>query len=400
MHPSLGAGRPKDPRGTAARKKGNALPETPDGNARGTSRGVPAAPLPAVVLANGHFADSWAKTAHGLVRGSRRFRVVGVVDPSCAGADAGELLDGHKRSIPIFASLAEAAAQATPRPRACVIGVATEGGVLPKELRGELLHAADLGLQLVNGLHQLLGDDAELAARCRASGAEIIDIRRPRRFSELAFWSGRIRELEIPRIALLGTDCALGKRTTAGLLLEALRGRGITADMVYTGQTGWLQGYAHGFLFDATPNDFVSGELERAVLECAAATHPQLILLEGQSSLRNPSGPCGAEFLLSAGARHVVLVHAPAREIFDGSEELPGGGWPIPPLAEELELIRLYGAETLAIALNTQRLDAEAIARHRAAIERETGLPTFLPLGGSLDGLVDRIVERVLRKRS
>jgi uncharacterized NAD-dependent epimerase/dehydratase family protein len=277
-----------------------------------------------------------------------------------------------------------------------VIGVATEGGVLPDELRRELLHAADHGMQLVNGLHQLLANDEELVARCRASGAEIVDIRRPRHFSELSFWSGRIRQLEIPRIALLGTDCALGKRTTAGLLLEALRARSVSADLVFTGQTGWLQGFDHGFIFDATPNDFVSGELERAVLECAAAAQPDVILLEGQSALRNPSGPCGAEFLLSAGARHVILVHAPVREIFDGSEELPGGGWPMPPLSEELELIRLYGAETLAIAINAEGLDKEAAARHRASIERETGLPTFLPMGETLDGLVDRIVERVL----
>lgn len=361
--------------------------------------GLPAAPVPAIVLANDHYADSWAKTAHGLVRGSRRFRVVGVVDPSCAGADAGEVLDGRARSIPISASVRDAVAAAATPPRACVVGVATEGGVLPAALRRELLSAAELGLQLINGLHQLLADDAELVARCRASGAEIVDIRHPRRFAELSFWSGRIRELAIPRIALLGTDCTLGKRTTAGLLLEALRARGVRADLVFTGQTGWLQGYEHGFIFDATPNDFVSGELERAVLECAAAKQPDVILLEGQSALRNPSGPCGAELILSAGARHVVLVHAPARTIFDGSEELPGGGWPLPPLSEELELIRLYGAETLAIALNTQRLDAQAVARHRAAIERETGLPTFLPVGGSLDGLVDRIRERVLGQR-
>ncbi|HEY5659105.1 MAG TPA: DUF1611 domain-containing protein, partial [Myxococcota bacterium] len=355
--------------------------------------------VPAIVLANDHYADSWAKTAHGMVRGSRRFRVVGVVDPSCAGADAGEVLDGRARSIPISASVRDAVAAAATPPRACVVGVATEGGVLPAALRRELLSAAELGLQLINGLHQLLADDAELVARCRASGAEIVDIRHPRRFAELSFWSGRIRELAIPRIALLGTDCTLGKRTTAGLLLEALRARGVRADLVFTGQTGWLQGYEHGFIFDATPNDFVSGELERAVLECAAAKQPDVILLEGQSALRNPSGPCGAELILSAGARHVVLVHAPARTIFDGSEELPGGGWPLPPLSEELELIRLYGAETLAIALNTQRLDAQAVARHRAAIERETGLPTFLPVGGSLDGLVDRIRERVLGQR-
>jgi len=375
--------------------------DTADANTAGAVPGLlsSSAPAPAVVLANGHFADSFAKTAHGLVRGSRRFEVVGVVDPACAGADAGELLDGRRRSIPISASLPDAVARAAKPPRVCVIGVATEGGVLPGALREELLHAADLGLQIVNGLHQLLADDAELVARCRASGGQIVDIRHPRRFSELAFWSGKIRELAIPRIALLGTDCALGKRTTAGLLLEALRARGVSADLVFTGQTGWLQGYEHGFIFDATPNDFVSGELERAVLECAAAEQPDVILLEGQSALRNPSGPCGAEFLLSAGARHVVLIHAPVREIFEGSEELPGGGWPIPPLSDEVELIRLYGAETLAIAINAEGLDAQAIARHRAAIERETGLPTCLPLGEPLDALVDRIGERVLGKR-
>jgi uncharacterized NAD-dependent epimerase/dehydratase family protein len=360
---------------------------------------LPPAPVPAVVLANGHFADGYAKTAHGLVRGSRRFEVVGVVDPACAGADAGELLDGCTRSIPISASLPEAVAKAAKPPRVCVIGVATEGGVLPAELRGELLQAADLGLQIVNGLHQLLADDPELVARCRASGAQIVDIRHPRSFSELAFWSGKIRGLAIPRIAVLGTDCALGKRTTACLLLEALRARGVSAEMVFTGQTGWLQGFEHGFIFDATPNDFVSGELERAVLECAAEKRPDVILLEGQSGLRNPSGPCGAEFLLSAYARHVVLVHAPARDIFEGSEELPGGPWPMPPLSEEVELIRLYGAETLAIAINVEGLDAQAIARHRADIERETGLPTLVPVSEPLDALVDRVCERVLGRK-
>jgi uncharacterized NAD-dependent epimerase/dehydratase family protein len=360
---------------------------------------MPSTPTPAVVLANEHFADSYAKTAHGLVRGSRRFEVVGVVDPSCAGADAGELLDGRRRSIPISASLREAVDRAATPPRACVIGVATEGGVLPENLRAELLSAADFGLQLVNGLHQLLGDDEEISARCRASGAEIVDIRRPRPLSGLSFWSGRIFALEIPRIALLGTDCALGKRTTASLLLEALHARGVTAELVFTGQTGWMQGHEHGFIFDATPNDFVSGELERAVLECAAEKRPDVILLEGQSALRNPSGPCGAEFLVSAAARHVVLVHAPARRIFDGSEEAPGGGCPIPPVSEEIELIRLYGAETLAIAINAEDLDAQALARQRASLERETGLPTFLPLGETLDGLADLIVERVIGER-
>ena len=37
---------------------------------------------------------------------------------------------------------------------------------------------------------------------------------------------------------------------------------GRRTEVIYTGQTGWLQGFRHGFIFDATLNDFVSGELE------------------------------------------------------------------------------------------------------------------------------------------
>ena len=58
--------------------------------------------------------------------------------------------------------------------------------------------------------------------------------------------------------------------------------------MIYTGQTGWLQGGKYGFIFDSTLNDFVSGELEHAILTCYEETNPDVILIEGQSALRNP----------------------------------------------------------------------------------------------------------------
>ena len=98
------------------------------------------------------------------------------------------------------------------------------------------------------------------------------------------------------------------------------------------------------------------------------------------------------------GAQRVAQVRFDVSE--EARAELPGGGCSLPPLSEELELIRLYGAETLAVAINAEGLDAQALARHRAAIERETGLATFLPIGEPLDGLVDIIVTRVLGKAS
>ena len=152
-----------------------------------------------------------------------------------------------------------------------------------------------------------------------------------------------------------------------------------------TGQTGWLQGHRYGFIVDATPNDFVSGELERAVVACATEAAPDLILIEGQSALRNPSGPCGAELVLSAGARGVILQHAPGRVYFDGCEAI---GARIPPAENEVELLeRFYGARVLGVALNGERLAegelrAEA-SRLGAALDRPVSMP-FLDGGEPL----------------
>jgi uncharacterized NAD-dependent epimerase/dehydratase family protein len=341
-------------------------------------------PESAIVLAEGHFRTGEAKTAHGLVRGPSRWKIAGVIDSSCAGADAGELLDGRKRGVPVCASLEDALARSAERPRWCVVGVATHGGRLPEELRATLRAAAEAGLSIANGLHELVSDDPGIVAAVASHGARIVDIRKPRPVRELAFWTGAALKLDVPRVAVLGTDCALGKRTTTQLLVAECRARGVRAEMIYTGQTGWLQGAKHGFVLDATPNDFVAGELERALLECVRAERPQIVFLEGQSALRNPSGPCGAELLLSAGARWVVLQHAPARRFYDGTEEL---GCEIPPLADEIALLRHYRAEVLGVTLNTEG-EAAGVAR---ALEAELGLPVVLPLGEGVGRIVDRL---------
>ena len=256
----------------------------------------------ALVLTAGILGESNAKTAHGLLRGPSRFRLLGVVDDRHAGRDAGEVVDGRVRRIPCFATLDAALAALPEPPDWLIVGVAFHGGRMPEAMRGTVLEGVRRGIGAVNGLHQLLADDPEIAAAAAASGARLHDIRRTPKFAELRFWTGEALALAVPRVAVLGTDCALGKRTTATFLLDGLRRRGLTAELVTTGQTGWLQGHRYGFILDATPNDFVTGELERAVVACAREAHPDLILLEGQSALRNPSGPCGAELLLAAGA--------------------------------------------------------------------------------------------------
>ena len=326
------------------------------------------------------------------MRGPSRFRLLGVIDDRHAGRDAGEVVDGRVRRIPCFAALEDALAALPERPDWVIVGVAFHGGKMPEPMRRTVLEAVRRGIGAVNGLHQLLADDPEIVAAAAVSGALLHDIRRTRKFAELRFWTGEALRLTVPRVAVLGTDCALGKRTTATFLLAGLRRRGLKAELVTTGQTGWLQGHRHGFILDATPNDFVTGELERAVVACAREAQPDIILLEGQSALRNPSGPCGAELLLAAGASGVVLQHAPGREFFDGCEEL---GVRIPPVEDEIELIERYGVRLLGLALNGENLDAGALATHAERLHRSLGLPVSCPLVDAGEPLLDALTELI-----
>src|SRR5690606_39322667 len=158
------------------------------------------------------------------------------------------------------------------------------------------------------------------------------------------FWSGEIATVKSSEIAVLGTDCALGKRTTARILTELMRGNAYSAEMIYTGQTGWMQGAEYGFIFDSTLNDFVSGELEHAVVRCYRERKPDIIFLEGQSSLCNPSGPAGAAWIVSAAADGVILRHDTTRKKYKGCETHPGQ---IPPLKDVIAMIAMYGAPVL-----------------------------------------------------
>lgn len=343
-------------------------------------------PQRALVLTNGLLSDINAKTCHGLLRGSDRFTVVAVIDDNHAGSDAGTILDGQERGVPVFATVESFfRSQPTEAPEVLVVGVAFPGGRLPESARGDIGEAIRRGLGIVSGLHQLIGDDEEFRQLADQHGVDLVDIRRPPTVSSLAFWNGSIYQTKAKRVAVLGTDCAIGKRTTCRFLLDTCRDQGLATEMIYTGQTGWMQGYPHGLILDSLPNDFVSGELERAVVACDRALSPQLILIEGQSALRNPSGPCGSELLLSAAVHGAILQHAPGRTFFVDQDPFDHR---LPSVEEEVALIRAYGVPVLAVSLNEEGMEQEALETYRANLEDKLGLPVVRPL---VDG-----VERIL----
>lgn len=341
----------------------------------------------AIILANGYYQRPNGKVAHGLVRDTTRFDVKAVVDPTCAGADAGELLDGVHRGIPVVESIDAAIATADDVTHA-IVGMATHGGRFSNEVRELILEAVEKGLSIINGLHDYTRDDPRIAEAAQRNDVTLTDLRRPKRKSELHFWTGEIYSVKTPRIAVLGTDCALGKRTTTRFLLNALNTAGVRTEMIYTGQTGWMQGAEYGFVLDSVVNDYVCGELEHAIVTCERETHPDLMVIEGQSALRNPSGPCGSELLVSAGARGVILQHAAGREFFEGYESL---GARIPSVADEIALIGLYGSRVLSVTLHSRDTSAEEVVAIQRSLQTTLDIPVVRPLEEGVDGLIPTI---------
>lgn len=346
----------------------------------------------AIVYCDGAFATPNGKTAHGLVRRSDRYRVLSVVDSRHAGADALEVLDGRAAGVPVVADL-EAALAAAPTeapPTHFVIGLAPDGGRLPAGGRAAVLDAIDHGLHVDSGLHDFLEDDPEIVALAARRGVRLRDVRKPPPRQSLHFWNGKIEQVDSLKIALLGTDSAIGKRTTAWLLVDALRGAGYTAEMVGTGQTAWMQGARFGIVMDSLINDFVSGEIEHAVWSAWHESQPEALVIEGQGSLMNPAYPGGSEILAAGRPDVVVLQHAPARREYDGFP-----GHPLHPLERQIAALEtLSGRPVVAVTVNHEDLEPAQIAAACTQIEAEVGRPAFDVLRDGGEGLVE-----VLRPR-
>ena len=352
----------------------------------------------AVVFCDGAFNTPNGKTAHGLVRFTGRYHVVAVIDGNWAGRDAGEVLDGQAKGIPVVASLEEARAhgEASGHPAThFVIGLAPDGGRLPATARSTVIAALRAGLHVDAGLHDFLSEDPEFAELALEKGVVIRDVRRPPDRRHLHFFSGAIETVGSTRVAVLGTDSAVGKRTTAWMLVHGLEARGRSAEMIGTGQTAWMQGVRYGCVLDSVVSDFVTGEIEHAIWRAWTDVAPEFMVLEGQGSLLNPAYPGGFE-LLAAGRPHtVVLQHAPTRRSYDGFPD-----YPLHHLADQIRAVELIsGVAVAAITLNHEGLAPGEVDGVCAALERETGLPCVDPLLHGVDRVVDLCVELATRRR-
>jgi uncharacterized NAD-dependent epimerase/dehydratase family protein len=343
----------------------------------------------AIVYCEGNFGAIDGKTANGLVRHSERYEILAVIDSEQAGRDTGEVLGDGPNGIPIRADLADALAGAGAVPDVMIFGMAPSSGMLSPVERSVMLAAIGRGMHLVNGLHEFLNDDPEFAAAAAGSGVEILDVRRPRDKKDLRMFSGRIATVDCPRIAVLGTDGAIGKRTTATILTRALNDRGIRAVLVGTGQTGLIQGARHGVAMDAIPCQFASGEMESAVVEAYEQEHPDVIVVEGQGALSHPAYLTSAFILRGSRPQGVILQHAPSRQQLGDFPDVP-----MPTAASEIHLIQTFADTTvIGLTINHEHMSDAEVTAAITMYEFELGIPATDALTRS----PDRLVEMVLR---
>ena len=342
----------------------------------------------ALVYCEGNFGRLDGKTANGLVRHSEKYQIECVVDSMCSGRDAGALLDGVPNGIPVHRSVSAAIAALGHVPDFFIFGVAPASGLLSAAARTVVLDAIARGMDIVNGLHEFLNDDPEFVAAAHAHSVTILDVRRPRPKNDLRVFSGRIFDVTCPRIAVLGTDGAIGKRTTATLLTQALNSQGIRATMVGTGQTSRIQGARYGVALDAVAPQFCSGELEAAVVAAADGDEPDVIIIEGQGALSHPAYLTSAYILRGGRPNAVILQHAPKRRMLSDFPELP-----MPTAASEIALIEAFAdTRVIGVTLNHEDMaegDLEiAISHHQATL----GIPACDPLTSSPGRLVEMVL--------
>lgn len=344
----------------------------------------------ALIYCENQFGRVDGKTAAGLIRQSEIYTIVGVLDSSLAGKDAGEALGDKKNHIPIFANLQTALEKLRDVPNCYIYGKAPLEAFIPPLERLLILEAMAQGMEIINGLHQFFSEDLEFREQASQYGVQITDIRKPPQLADLHVFTGQISQVNIPVIAFLGTDCACGKMTTAVAVNQTLQGLGIKSVLVATGQTSLMQGARYGVSIDALVSQFVIGEIENAVVQAFEQEKPDIILVEGQSSLSHPAFMSSLGILKGSRPDGIILQHPPARKFRCDFPHLA-----MPKLQEEISLIEAISpAKVIAIAINHENLTAAATERIIAKYERDFQLPTTDVLLHGCEKLVQALCDR------
>ncbi len=340
----------------------------------------------ALILTDGYLDRSTAKTAHGLLRYSSRYEIVGVIDTKFVGMSTDDILP-RCDPVPIYASVEDVDAGIL------IIGVATIGGFLPDTFRGHVKTAIMLGMDVISGLHHHLSSDEELSALAEEYGVTLTDLRRSSPLDQLHYFADRRKDIGAKIVPFMGTDSSIGKRTALLAVYEELK-KDLQVQWVVTGQTGLLQGAEYGLPLDCTIPDYMVGELEYQIWRAWEDHLPDVILVEGQGSISHPAYVCGSRAVLAASQPDgVILQHSPSRKYRHYREDEIK--WPMPTAKQEIRMIELSsGAPTIALGINPEKMSDEQVAECIEWYEEELDIPAAdcLKEPGKLADAIRRIL--------
>ncbi len=312
----------------------------------------------AIIYCENEFGKIDGKVANGLVRHSEKYNIIGIIDSTKSGLDAGEYLDGVKNSISIFRTIDIAMDYLDTTPEYFIYGIAPLESFLDKKQREIFFTAMKRGLNIINGMAEYFTDDLEFIQKAKEANVKIIDIRKPPSRKELHHFSGRIFDVKVPVITVLGTDCAVGKRTTALLLVQALKQKGLKTTFISTGQTGLIQGAKYGIAIDVLSSGYATGAVENAVVNAYENENPDIIIVEGQGALSHPAFLSSCAIIKGAQPDAIILQHAPKRKSRCDYPKIA-----MPKLASEIKQLEVFSnSKVIVITINHENMtDPELI---------------------------------------
>jgi D-glutamate N-acetyltransferase len=341
-----------------------------------------------VIDAEGVFSATGPKLALGVLR-YRGDDVVAVIDSRHDGMNTREVTgDTTLEPKPVVADLAAALRY---QPDTFVIGLSLMRPIITPDLRSHVLAAIGVGLNVVSGLHYILGQDPEISTAARDGGVTLWDLRCPDRAVEVGE-PGVHRPGSWTTLAV-GSDCSTGKMTTMLEIEREARRRGLSSAFVATGQTGILIA-GHGVPADHLISDFLNGAVASVVR--AAADRHDWVFVEGQGALNHPAySPVALGVLHGAAPDSMILCH---RALSSALQHQPHHRIPpVPTVIGINEQAASWLGDTrtcrvVGISLNTSHLGELASRYELARVADETGLPAEDVIRFGAGTLLDAIV--------
>ncbi len=322
------------------------------------------------------------KMGFGMLRYSPN-PIVCLIDSDHAGQNVSDVTP-IDRDCPIVATVDEANALGA---EVFALGIAPPGGAIPAPWFTDIDRAAELGMCLLNGLHDLLGPRYD-ALR---PGQWVWDIRVEPPGLQPA--SGRALTLKNRRVLMIGQDMAIGKMTAGLEIYRQALHSGIKAEFIATGQIG-ITVTGRGVPLDAVRVDFAAGSIEREVM---AVSDAELVIIEGQGSLGHPGSSANLPLMRGSMPTHFIMCAKYGQKTLRLYDNIP-----VAPLGD---LCRLYEdvsaccgvfprAQAVGIALNTAAIEDESAARAACdEVAQSVGLPTTDPVRFGTESLLNAIMK-------